>query len=355
MEGLDTPLAFFGLDEDASASDVKRAYARRLKATRPDEDPEGFQRLRAMYSWALEIVSGEGFEAPVDLPPDASGVDEVVDVDPLYARIVELGQQSDGAAMSEWLVRQEVLWSLTYKAAAAAAIARRLHAELPPMAPAAFDVLFAFFVEWHVDRGDDPCGMEALRPSLLIRWYLQSANHDACAQLLVERKFVSTPRAARVYLRQITQPFRVWRALLWSLIPMVPTRMRVVMRALRPLPETLDARQLAWWTAAADRTQLSWPRTAVGLSRACVYALGVLPVAYALGLRGATLGWTMAIAEVYCMLAWTGQALRDAPTEDAEERHVAMIAIGAAVAMGSTRLAVGVLFLAVYMRACVFA
>lgn len=38
--------------EDARA--IKQAYARALKQTRPDSDPEGYQRLRECYEWALE-------------------------------------------------------------------------------------------------------------------------------------------------------------------------------------------------------------------------------------------------------------------------------------------------------------
>ncbi len=42
-----SPFAALGLDEDADERAVKRAYAQRLRSTRPDEDPEGFRvRLR---------------------------------------------------------------------------------------------------------------------------------------------------------------------------------------------------------------------------------------------------------------------------------------------------------------------
>jgi hypothetical protein len=42
-----------GIDPTDDASAVKRAYAKRLKAVRPDEDPQGFQQLREAYETAL--------------------------------------------------------------------------------------------------------------------------------------------------------------------------------------------------------------------------------------------------------------------------------------------------------------
>lgn len=45
-----------GLGPDADERAVKRAYAARLKTTRPDTDPEGFQRLNSAYQAALAWV-----------------------------------------------------------------------------------------------------------------------------------------------------------------------------------------------------------------------------------------------------------------------------------------------------------
>lgn len=45
-----------GLGPDADERAVKRAYAARLKTTRPDSDPEGFQALNAAYQEALAWV-----------------------------------------------------------------------------------------------------------------------------------------------------------------------------------------------------------------------------------------------------------------------------------------------------------
>ena len=47
------PFDYLGLPRSADAREIKRAYARLLKQTRPDEDPVGFQRLNEAYQAAL--------------------------------------------------------------------------------------------------------------------------------------------------------------------------------------------------------------------------------------------------------------------------------------------------------------
>jgi hypothetical protein len=50
---MDDPFALLGLPPDADERAVKRAYAAKLKTTRPDDDPEGFARLVAARDAAL--------------------------------------------------------------------------------------------------------------------------------------------------------------------------------------------------------------------------------------------------------------------------------------------------------------
>lgn len=56
-----------GLGPDADERAVKRAYAARLKTTRPDADPEGFQCLNATYQAALAWVQSRSDVAPAPL------------------------------------------------------------------------------------------------------------------------------------------------------------------------------------------------------------------------------------------------------------------------------------------------
>ena len=58
------PWQTLGIEPTADSLDIKRAYAKALKRCRPDDDPEGYQRLRESLEWALEearLSALEGF------------------------------------------------------------------------------------------------------------------------------------------------------------------------------------------------------------------------------------------------------------------------------------------------------
>ncbi|TBN40327.1 J domain-containing protein [Pseudomonas sp. BGI-2] len=74
-----------GLPADADTRSIKRQYATLLKQTRPDEDPEGFQRLREAYEHALSIKEWEHLReenSGDDTSWDLTGL-SVVEVDTL--------------------------------------------------------------------------------------------------------------------------------------------------------------------------------------------------------------------------------------------------------------------------------
>jgi len=64
---MQSQLSYFeilGLEEPPKdRKEVKRAYSKKLKHTRPEDDPEGFMRLRDAHDIALNIIAHEAREA----------------------------------------------------------------------------------------------------------------------------------------------------------------------------------------------------------------------------------------------------------------------------------------------------
>src|SRR5690554_567882 len=58
------PWSELGIEPTDDTRAVKRAYAKLLKQTRPDENPEGFQRLHAAYKDALASIEHGNHSAP---------------------------------------------------------------------------------------------------------------------------------------------------------------------------------------------------------------------------------------------------------------------------------------------------
>lgn len=66
------PWSELGLSGPAGLPDIRSAYARRLKTTHPEEDPEGFQRLHAAYQEASRYAR-RNRPAPAEAPRKPEG------------------------------------------------------------------------------------------------------------------------------------------------------------------------------------------------------------------------------------------------------------------------------------------
>jgi curved DNA-binding protein CbpA len=60
-----------GIKHNASLSDIKRAYAAKIKLHRPDDDPEEFQRIHSAYQSAIDYA-----KTPYDNYADSDNEDE---------------------------------------------------------------------------------------------------------------------------------------------------------------------------------------------------------------------------------------------------------------------------------------
>lgn len=71
-----SPWAILQIDASADSRTIKRAYARLLKLNRPDDDPEGFQRLHQAYKTALSQAGRHSAPSTADVSaaaPDNAG------------------------------------------------------------------------------------------------------------------------------------------------------------------------------------------------------------------------------------------------------------------------------------------
>jgi len=211
-----------GIDLDADERAIKRAYAAKLRTTRPDEDPAGFQRLNEAYqqakSWArhrLEVTYAEpgndvdafGTNVRKDEPDTepADGREENARQDGhrlphqsrrtgtdilehtaspsfraaasmnqekeaeqawLIRTCIEIASKESVTFLREWLSMQPVLWSFERKAEIGHELLLLLEDTLPPITRENFDVLADFFGYNDLQSSHDALEMSLLRTAL---------------------------------------------------------------------------------------------------------------------------------------------------------------------------------------------
>lgn len=307
-------LELLGLPADADVASVKRAYARLLRTTRPDEDAEAFQRLHTAYQQVLvqarerEAASPGRVGIPVHVadpthtPPAAAAEREAAtrhragagatrtsapmenlptgNPDELASRVIQQAtDSSDERALARWLSAQPELWSIRLKQQTGQLMLQQLFRTPAPIPPGFLDTLLEFFDLHQVQSGVNPLALAQLSQRQQAMWYLLPQNHRACARRLgIPTGQSPDDRVVAACLRLLGKPRR-WYRLAWPAIRRgrVTTIARLIHGLcggrLNQLPAQIDQRQADFWYRAAQLTVPSWPRFMIGSVRALFLGL----------------------------------------------------------------------------------
>lgn len=255
-------LTWLGLDGDTpiDVRAVKRAYAQRLRVTRPEDDAAAFQQLHAAYQDALAWVQaqdhapdagsvggGDAASAAAALPPSAPALA----ADAVGARIAAFAAAHDATTLAAWLQQQPELWSLGDKPDIGVAVLLALQADDPPLSPDVIACLTDCFA-WDDLRGDiDPWYLETASRRWRQAWLLSPQG-----EAHLRRHYLALTDALLLpdgsVLRSLRQPRPLWRNLLTTLVPSRVNEAIGVLRALdfwtsRQTPPGLAPTQVAFW------------------------------------------------------------------------------------------------------------
>ncbi|GLQ96105.1 hypothetical protein [Dyella mobilis] len=312
-----------GLPIDTDAASVKRAYARLLRNTRPDEDPEAFQQLHTAYKAALAHASNtsapsqptpeSGSEAvtprneaathpasPIRpaatisiAQPPASTVRPVIPAVNIPALANEVVQQAthvdDGNVMQQWLHDRQEFWSIAIKQQTGRLILQSLFKHPQAMSTESLDALLSFFDLDHVLSGINPIALQELRSRQLTLWQLEPHHHRELAR---EMQLVSGIRPRHGWIKSdlasLKKPLR-WHEVMWKAL--VPGRVRNIgwlariilgKGGVEELPPSIDRHHTYfWYRASTTGGVFTTPRLIIGAWRASILALtsGLLAMA----------------------------------------------------------------------------
>lgn len=300
------PFAVLGLDRDADERAIKRAYAQRLRTTRPDDDPAAFQALNEAYRRCLEIaavptewededeapdadalVDADGFTValshdallPATSAPPADDQDtqktddpDRFDAEAFLAELIRRTQHDSKRSIEHWLRELPALYALNLKSALRLPVALEMSQADPPPRAANARAVVAFF------------GLDMVSPSET--WlYAQAAYVLRRAQAAEDYDYEiarlrgeHTTFIDRLMVRELEGPTHWLRRVFIALIPGLPSRTLAWWRHLSAIgadlaDERLDPKAIAFWQRATDRTRLDWRRVLIGCARAALYCL----------------------------------------------------------------------------------
>ncbi|GFZ96292.1 J domain-containing protein [Dyella caseinilytica] len=303
------------LPMDADAASVKRAYARLLRTTRPDENPEGFQRLHAAYKTALTHVNrpsvspahvansnmdtaktgNDVIAIPVELTrlatttsasaqvastPNAERL--TVNIPALADEVIRTTAEiDDGKVMLQWLQNRHEFWSIITKQQTGQLVIHRLFETPQAMSSDSLDAMLHFFDLDHVLSGINPLALQQLRQRQRIWWELIPRNHRHLA-LRMRQMWGQQPDVALLGkdVALLQSSFR-WSRVLRTALQL--GRGRELGRLAQTLsnngrfdalPPSIDREHTRFWlSAAAVGGPMTQQRFAIGSLRAAVVAL----------------------------------------------------------------------------------
>lgn len=335
------PFERLGIAATADEREIKRAYARELRRTRPDEDPVGFQDLHDAYQHCLayaehrrcvdEDEDHPGYEPDYQYDPDESGqidaslaadggnpadpqserpgssvedrqrapssplpdddarAHEAFDGRAFLDELLERASSQSPAALERWLSELEPLYSLDLKHALRAPVAHALAVADPPLSSESVRTIAAFFALDSVGPQDD---------------WLQERVHQARRRAEAADEFEQTvalmqsPRVRpvdRMLMRELLGPFVPWRRVLIALVALLPTRLMSLWSSLQQIDPQLAAARLDpdsvdFWVRATDRQRIDVRRALLAAARIVLYPLLLLGFFAAFGPRNSLLG-----------------------------------------------------------------
>lgn len=322
-----------GIAETDDARAIKRAYAARLKTTRPDEDATAFQQLSDAYEWATmharhllreresalqeaapchgvatERTAGSAaddvdalpelgrpIQEPVaaDTAPDAlpeSSTAQSFDFGQFFSELCEPLRKQDPIHLKAWLEANEALYSIELKWALMPhvfdALARQ-GAELDPHR-GHVEVLQTFFgVDARLRR--HPAIAPALDYLEARAWLDASAvpgmrarSPQEAFDALVDKQLSKRVKPVeRMLMRELIGPIAWLRRLVILLVPGLPGRLadlfgRLAATCADSAYTRLDAEALEFWRRVTDRDGFDWRRLVLPLARAPMLVIPIM-------------------------------------------------------------------------------
>lgn len=327
------PFNLLGVAADADERTIKLAYAKLLKLTRPDDDPEGFQRLNQAYQQALNLARsritgiamrrGQVFSRPMTATLNLSANAPRVATprltragEPAYAApsrpppilaqpapepaaprpqrpafdaqafLAEYRRISAGGAnaLSRWLMDYPAFWHLPTKHAAGQWLLRTLFEKPEAMPEGCFTATSEFFHYEDALSGIDPMILRRIGTRINAASLVKPEQARELALYAFRNNQWNSRKHCIRAVRRLSRPFRWWRELAHALWVPAVRKIAAVANALcngnpDDLPAPIDRAHARFWMDAFNPAK-SRVRLLLALFRSAA-ALALIPLAFA--------------------------------------------------------------------------